>query len=124
MKNNSKGWISLERTLEDHWLFDDDRYFRWWVTVLMRVNHTHEPQKFRLGNKFYYIKRGQAAYSLGNWCNILNNKNTSFKKKTIRRFFRTLESDNMITYKTLGKGNQSTSLVTITNYKNYQGDHD
>ena len=124
VRTMSKGWISIDRALQDHWLFDDDRYFRWWITVLMKVNHTAEPQKFLLGDKFYYIKRGQASFSLNTWCDILNNKHTDFKRKTIRRFFKILEKDNMITYEKIGNTTNGSTLITVTNYEDYQGDRD
>jgi hypothetical protein len=36
-------------------------------------------------------------------------------------FFSMLESDNMITKETIGKGKQSTTLINISNYECYQG---
>jgi len=118
----SKGWISTDRALENHWIYSSNRDFRWWWTMLARVNHTYEPQKFSLGNSIYYINRGQAAYSLGSWVEIFDNgEKPKYQRKAVKSFFNKLEKDGMIKYEILGKGNSSSSLITITNYDDYQG---
>ena len=34
-----KGWIKLHRKIQDHWVWQDDRYLRYWLTILLNVNH-------------------------------------------------------------------------------------
>lgn len=54
---SNKGWISLHRSVTDHWLFDEDRKFskfEAWIDLLLMVNHTDK--KMMLGNELITIK--------------------------------------------------------------------
>lgn len=113
-ENYRTGYISLFRSIRHHWIFENDKYFKWWVIVLMEANHTE--RKMPLGYKLYEISKGQSANSLRTWSNLFN---TGVKQ--VVKFFDLLEGDNMIKRKTIGKGKQSTTLVTIENYTQYQG---
>jgi len=97
----------------DHWVYENDRYYKWWNTILMECNH--KESKIALGYTFHKIKRGQSAKSLRSWAH-------QFKTgtKQITKFFDLLEEDGMIKRETIGKGKQSTTLITIMNYGKYQ----
>ena len=111
--NHGKGWISLYRSITDHWIFNNDKYFKWWVLILFEVNH--KPNKFTRNYKVYDIKRGQSVNSLRRWATLFN-----ATPKTVSKFFKMLESDAMITLKKIGKGKQALSLLTVRNYEEYQ----
>jgi len=116
-ENYVTGWIKLHRSLKNHWIFDNDKFFKWWVLMLFEVNH--KDTKFNLGYKLYDIKRGQSTKSLRNWSNIFG-----CGTKQVTNFFDLLEKDGMITRKTIGKGKHSTTLINIEHYKQYQGDRE
>ncbi len=113
-ENYSSGWIKLHRSIAKHWLFENDRFFKWWVLLLIEVNHC--PDKIQLGYNLYDINRGQSAKSLRSWSKLFN-----CDVKQVIKFFALLESDDMISRKILGKGKQSTTLINIENYNTYQG---
>ena len=112
-ENYRQGWVSLYRSIKNHWLFDNDKWFKWWVLMLFEVNHSQK--KFTLGYNIYNIESGQSANSLRTWSKIFNTT-----PKTVDSFFKLLQKDKMILRKTLGKGKQSTTLITIENYNGYQ----
>lgn len=113
-ENYSGGWISLYRSIQKHWIWNDEKYLKWWLIVLFEANHS--VNKITLGYEIHEINKGQSANSLRTWSRLFDT-NT----KTVSRFFSLLEKDEMIIKKTIGKGKQSTTLVTISNYTQYQG---
>ena len=113
-QNYSTGWISLYRSIQKHWIWNDEKFLKWWLIILFDVNHSEN--KINLGYNIYQINKGQSANSLRTWSNLFNT-NT----KSVTKFFILLEKDGMITKEIIGKGKQSTTLVTVVNYANYQG---
>lgn len=108
------GWIKLHRRTTEHWIWSDPIKFQWWIRMLMEVNHTSK--EILIGNNLYMIERGQSGKSLRTWA-VLFGVGT----KAVINFFELLEKSEMIIKKTIGKGKHSTTLITITNYKDYQG---
>jgi len=110
----SKGWIKIERSIKDHWLFQNDKFFKWWILMLIEVNH--KDNECLIGYSLHKVKRGQSLKSLRTWATIFN-----CGTKQVINFFQLLETDKMITKKTVGKGKHSTTLINIDNYGQYQG---
>ena len=107
------GWIKVHRKLMDHWLWNDPKKLKWWLAILFEVNYSQG--KMNLGNKLVNVERGTSTNSLRTWAVIFG-----CGTKAVTNFFNLLESDGMITKKTIGKGKHSTTLVKVTNYKDYQ----
>lgn len=112
-ENYGNGWISLYRSVKKHWIFENDKYFKWWVIMLFEVNHSEK--KFNRYYEIHTIKKGQSVNSLRTWSELF--KTTP---KTVSKFFTLLEKDSMISLEKIGKGKQALSLVTIENYTQYQ----
>ena len=110
----SKGFIKIERKLAEHWIFQDAEKLKWWLILLLEVNYL--PGKIMIGNNLIEIQKGQSAKSLRSWAKLLNTGT-----KSVVSFFDLLESDKMLKRETVGKGKQSTTLITIENYEHYQG---
>jgi DNA-binding transcriptional regulator YhcF (GntR family) len=75
----------------------------------------YEDKTFFLGYTKYTIRRGECAYSLRTWATIFG-----CSVKAVNNFFSMLESEEMITKKTIGKGKQRTTVINITKYDDYQ----
>ncbi len=105
-----KGWISLHRSIRDHWIWQDPNKLRWWLDILMSVNH--EDAKVNVGFQLFECKRGQSIMSLQSWA-----KRWGVSKDTVRNFFVLLAKDGMINTENLLK----TTRLTICNYDTYQG---
>ena len=112
-----KGWIKLHRQIRNHWLWEDPIKFQWWITLLLEVNYTEG--KSKLGNQLIKVDRGSSTKAIRTWAGLFE-----CGTKAATSFFDLLESDGMITRKTLGKGKHSTTLINITKYEEYQSAKD
>lgn len=106
------GWISLHRSIENHWLYEEDRKFskfEAWIDLLLMVNH--KDNKTIMDGNLVTVKRGQRITSLRK---LGDRWKWSLTK--VDSFLRLLEQDKMIVVK---KDTKKT-LVTIVNYDVYQ----
>lgn len=107
-----KGWISLHRTIEDHWLYPKNREFtkyEAWIDILLETNHSE--QKVMIKEVLLTCKRGESVRSMKEWA-----KRWNWSKSKVKRFFDLLQSDSMIEYKNV----QITTHLTVCNYDSYQ----
>lgn len=107
-----KGWISLHRTIEDHWLYPKNRKFtkyEAWIDILLETNHSE--QKVLIKGILLTCKRGESIRSMKEWA-----KRWNWSKSNVKRFFDLLKSDSMIDYKNV----QITTHLTVCNYDSYQ----
>jgi len=107
------GWVKIEREILKHWIWEDEKYFHWWMTILLTVNH--EAKKFPVRDELFICNSGESFRSVESWATLFG-----CSKKTVYRFFKLLLSDNMITTKTLGNGNRRKHLLTVVNWEKYQ----
>ena len=106
----SEGWIMLHRKIRDHWIWKSDHRFKWWIDVLLSVNHCDN--KVLIKGTLIECKRGQSVMSLDTWA-----KRWNVTKKTVKDFFELLQKDSMLVY----EGMQNTTRITVCNYDSYQG---
>ena len=104
-----EGWISLYRSIKEHWIWDNPIKFQWWIDILLSVNHT--PKKVNIGNDLILCEKGQSIASLQTW-----GKRWNVSKDTVRNFLKLLENDKMITLENLKK----TTRITVCKYDSYQ----
>ncbi|HDA9577649.1 TPA: DnaD domain-containing protein [Staphylococcus aureus] len=108
------GWISIDRSIQNHWLFKEKRIFskfEAWIYLLMEANHSKA--KVPIGNQIVTVERGQRLTSILTLSDLFNW--SRFKVKT---FLDLLESDGMLEVKTTSKY----TLITIVNYDFYQSE--
>ncbi|EOA9369478.1 TPA: DnaD domain protein [Staphylococcus aureus] len=108
------GWISIDRSIQNHWLFKEKRTFskfEAWIYLLMEANHSKV--KVPIGNQIVTVERGQRLTSILTLSDLFNW--SRFKVKT---FLDLLESDGMLEVKTTSKY----TLITIVNYDFYQSE--
>jgi hypothetical protein len=105
-----EGWLKLHRQIRDHWIWNDPVKLRWWLDILMEVNHSE--RTFQIGYKLFTCKTGECVMSLQNW-----GKRWKVSKTVVNNFFRMLEFDNMI--KTVNE--TVTTRIIVCNYAYYQG---
>lgn len=107
------GWIKLHRDILDHWIFEDGKKLKWWVIILLSVNH--ESKKIPVGNQLLECEPGQSFRSIDTWTGMFK-----CSKKTTISFFRILEKQEMISCKIVGSGNSRKHLLSVTNWNVYQ----
>lgn len=107
-----KGWISLDRKIQGHWIWSKEKPFdvrSAWFDLLLSANY--KDNKFPLGTEMVNVERGSFITSerkLG--------EKWGWSNTRVRNFLKLLESDGMIVKKTDSKK----STITIVNYSVYQ----
>ena len=107
------GWVSIYREIQGHWIWQDDRHLKWWLTILLNVSHTES--RFPVGTVIHECNPGQSFRSIEQWTAMF-----SCSKKTTVKFFELLEKEGMIKREILGKGNRRKHLLTVQNWDKYQ----
>ena len=107
------GWIIIHRKIQNHWVWDNERYLKWWLTILLNVNH--DEVEFNSFGEVYTCKQGESFRSIEQWTLLFK-----CSKPTTVRFFKLLEDDGMIECKTIGTGNRRKNLLTVKNWAEYQ----
>src|SRR5574343_487987 len=105
------GWIKIYREIQDHWIWKSDHRFKWWVDILLNVNHSDS--KILIRGKLVECKRGQSVMSLETW-----GKRWNVTKKTVKDYFELLQKDSMLVYENI----QITTRITVCNYDKYQSE--
>ncbi|UIK39220.1 DnaD domain protein [Staphylococcus epidermidis] len=106
------GWISLHRSIQKHWLFEEKRKFsrfEAWIDILMMANHTDN--KIMHDGDLITVKRGQRITSLRQL-----GERWSWSITKVDKYLKILESDGMLDVK---KDTKKT-VLTVVNYDDYQ----
>ena len=112
----SQGWISIHRSLFNHWIWTDKEEFdkrSAWIDLLLMVNH--EDKKVLINGKLETIKRGQRITSVNKLA-----ERWKWSRKKVTNFLNLLEEDGMIIAK---KEQGKYTTITIVNYSFYQDDN-
>jgi hypothetical protein len=105
-----KGWIKLNRSVQQHWIWNDAEYLRAWVAILIEVNHADK--KVLINKSLLDVARGESLNSLETWGKKFGN----WSKSKTRRFLEMLEKDGMVAR----KSERITTRLTVLNYSKYQ----
>lgn len=103
------GWIKIHRKILDSLVFQDDKYFRVFMYILLKVNHADAEILF-LGKKMT-VKRGQFLTGRKSLSEAIKMSQT-----TLERVLKFLEDERMI-------GQQKTNkfrVISVCNYDQYQ----
>ena len=104
------GWISLHRSIINHWVFSDPDQLKAWMSILMLVNHDGGTVIIK-GSRFDY-EPGESLRSIESWGKEFGH----WSKSKTRRFLKLLESDHMIEL----KNETITTRLSVCNYTTYQ----
>lgn len=106
----AQGWISLNRELMSHWVWDCEfSAGQAWVDLLLYANHSHA--KLMIKGQLIELSRGQQARS-----ELTISKAWKWSRNKVRRFLKNLEKDGMIEL----KSGHLTTVITICNYDSFQ----
>ena len=101
----AQGWISLNRELINHWVWDCEfSAGQAWVDLLLGANH--KPAKLMIKGQLVEISRGQQARS-----ELTLSKSWKWSRNKVRRFLKNLEKDGMIEV----KSGHLTTVISICN---------
>jgi hypothetical protein len=106
-----RGWIKLDRSIKDHWIWTDPVYLKAWITMIMDCNH--QSKSVLIKGQLLECNRGQSLNSLQTWA-IIFGRGWTLQK--VRTFFELLKKEHMINT----EGLKNTTRLTICNYDTYQ----
>ena len=113
----NKGWISLYRSIQDHWLWQEKPFSKAqaWLDLLLSANH--KEAKILMDNTLIKLEKGSFFTS-----ELKLADRWGWSKKKVRNFLELLSNDNMIVKESTKKGTK----ITIVNYEVYQqrGNHE
>lgn len=101
-------YICLYRSILDHWVFADEKYFRAWIYILLSANH--KDNKTTFDKSVIVIKRGQFITSQRK---LAESWNVSLP--TVHKMLDNFKNEQMIDFET----NQKRTLITVVNYDVY-----
>lgn len=104
-----EGWIKLHRQIKEHWLWKSDNRLKWWIDILLTVNHSDT--KVLIKGTLIDCNRGQSIRSLESWAREWN-----VSKGAVRDFFLLLAKDEMLHTESL----KITTRITVCKYEDYQ----
>ena len=107
----SKGYILINRCIEDHWLWTDKPFTRGqaWIDLIMMANYADKDVFIK--GKLVRVKRGQVLRSVS----FLANR-WGWNPKKVRVFLDLLKGHDMVT----AQGSAQGTLITIENYETWQ----
>lgn len=104
-----KGWIKIDRGIQEHWLWQNSEYLKAWLDLIMLANY--EDKKIPYKGEIIVCKRGSVNLSI---TKLAQRWNCSRDKA--RHFLHLLENDNMVTI----KATTNRTTITLVNYGKYQ----
>ncbi len=107
---NNQGWIKIYRQLMDTSFYRNSAVVHLFIHLLIMSNH--KKHKFLLGGEEIEVDEGQLVTGRETL-----SEQTGISVQTIRTCLEALESTNTITIKTTNRY----SVITIQNWKNFQG---
>lgn len=109
MDKESKGFIKLDRSIFEHWIFQDAEKFRAFVDLIQLARWKDE--KLLVGNELVTIPRGSYYTS-----ELKLAERWGWSRNKTRDYLKLLETEHMITKKGTTKG----TMLTVENYRVYQ----
>lgn len=113
MADKKKGFVPVYRTIQDHWLWSNEKPFsdgQAWIDLLLSVNH--EEKKIKVGGRIQVIKPGQMWTSYQKLGNRWN-----WSRERVYRYTKMLKSDGMIHVDATPNG----TLLTLINWGFFNG---
>lgn len=107
----AEGWISLRRSIQEHWLWKGVPYdkLKAWIDLLLLANYEDKKVPYKDGIKI--CKRGDVNLSISYLA-----ERWKWDRKTVTKFLTILEADGMVTRSSTAYG----TTITIVNYDFYQ----
>ena len=112
----SSGWISLYRSVRDHWIWTHDKTFDYahaWIDLLLDVNH--EERKVIIEGRPVIIGRGQKWTSIRTLA-----ERWGWSRNKVQRFLSVLQADGMLNLERTENG----TLLTVVKYDDFQVQRD
>lgn len=111
MDKSSKGFIKLDRTIFEHWIFQDAEKFKAFVDLIQLMRFKDET--LIIGNDVITIQRGSFYTS-----ELKLAERWKWSRKKVRSYLDLLSKEGML----IKKGTTKGTTLTLVNYDFYQGE--
>lgn len=112
-----KGFIKVDRDIDQHWIFQRDPEFRIWVYLILRSQFSNQKKPVMIGNTERTLQRGEFLTTIEKIAGDLN-----VKPRVVRRCLDLFKKNDMI-IKTTGRGKGIPYVAKIVNYDKWQGEY-
>ena len=108
----SEGFITLHRSVQKHWIWQEPEALKFWMALLMQVNWEAKTTVFN--KRLITVERGQVVFGRKVWSERLQ-----ISEMKLRRYLDMLKAEGMINQQTTSRY----SLITVLNYDEYQNNN-
>ena len=105
----SEGFITLHRTVQKHWIWQEPEALKFWVALLLQANWEAKTTMFN--KRLITVERGQVVFGRKVWSERLK-----ISEMKLRRYLEMLKAEGMINQQITSRY----SLITVLNYHEYQ----
>ena len=105
----SEGFITLHRSVQKHWIWDEPEALKFWMALLMQANWEAKTTLFN--KQLITVERGQVVFGRKVWSERLK-----ISEMKLRRYLDQLKEEGMINQQTTSRY----SLITVLNYNDHQ----
>ena len=95
---STKGFIKLDRDIDQHWVFQRDPEFRIWIYLILKSQFSNQKKPVMIGNKERTLQRGEILTTIERIAGDLN-----LNPRVVRRCLDLFKKNDMIV-KTTGRG--------------------
>ena len=104
-----EGFITLHRSVQKHWIWQEPEALKFWIALLMQANW--EPKTTVFNKRLITVERGQVVFGRKVWSERLK-----ISEMKLRRYLEMLKAEGMINQQITSRY----SLITVLNYHEYQ----
>ncbi|MEE0106678.1 MAG: hypothetical protein UEY91_07795 [Lachnospiraceae bacterium] len=102
-------WIKISRGIRDSWVWDEPRYLKWWIDILMLASYKNK--KVLVGNELIELERGSFITSQSQLA-----KRWNADRRTVKKYLDLLQDAQMIVHIL----HRKKTIVKVLNYSIYQ----
>ena len=99
-------YISISTDVRSHWIFQNDKYFKWWMIILIELSNRDSTYVHR--NSVIELEENQVMKSIEAWSSLFG-----CNERTTKKFFLLLEKTHMISIEKSTKRTQQPTLIKL-----------
>jgi len=107
-----EGFITLHRSVQKHWIWQEPEALKFWLALLMQANWEAKTTAFN--KRLITVKRGQVVFGRKAWSERLK-----ISEMKLRRYLDMLKAEGMINQQITSRY----SLITVLNYDEHQNNN-
>ena len=112
----SEGWVPVQRSVRDHWLWRQRRKFSYFEAFLdLWLSATHTPIEIMVGPRVVKLPRGGLVTS-----QVELARKWRWNRKTVKNFLKRLTQAGIIRFETVIGVDNGCTVITLQNFEDPQ----